>query len=345
MALDEQLRQLADRVPAPPPGDAAASFRRGVRRRRVRRAGGVAAAVAVVAAIAGGVGPMLAGPTLPSIADRPPASTSETEDDAPGPSEDRPVVAGPPQLTVSAGTPFPWSVAVSEGGDGRWCATAVRGSMQGADGAGQPCDQLLTGEQIGNPDGFGTGGSEVDAAAPAEPRRGLSWGFAPAGAEGVFVLFSDGSREQAAVAAGGSMPAPVWAVGYAGVQVHAVEAHRDDELIAGQIVARTEADAGSTASPQAVFGALVQREDLEAFTDEQRQLLDLRAGDELFRLPIEGSDRSVGIRTREGLTPLMFATACELLREVDLPDGWLGICLEVTDPQQGRVRGLFPHGR
>ncbi|MCA1784248.1 MAG: hypothetical protein LC679_19370 [Intrasporangiaceae bacterium] len=49
MALDEQLRQLADEVPAPSPGDASAVMRRGVRRRRTRQAIGVVAGVAVVA--------------------------------------------------------------------------------------------------------------------------------------------------------------------------------------------------------------------------------------------------------------------------------------------------------
>ena len=37
MALDEQLRQLADRVPPPPAGDPQAAFRQGQRRRRRRR--------------------------------------------------------------------------------------------------------------------------------------------------------------------------------------------------------------------------------------------------------------------------------------------------------------------
>jgi hypothetical protein len=37
MALDEQLRQLAERVPPPPPGDPQAAFRQGQRRRKRRR--------------------------------------------------------------------------------------------------------------------------------------------------------------------------------------------------------------------------------------------------------------------------------------------------------------------
>lgn len=70
MALDEQLRQLAERVPAPPSGDADALFRRGVRRRRVRQAAG---GVAVVAVLGIGVLTLVGNPSLPDIADRPPA--------------------------------------------------------------------------------------------------------------------------------------------------------------------------------------------------------------------------------------------------------------------------------
>lgn len=72
MALDERLRQLADEVPAPPPGDATTAFRRGRRRRRVRQVAGVAAAVSVVAVLGVGVGSLVGGPTLPDITDRPP---------------------------------------------------------------------------------------------------------------------------------------------------------------------------------------------------------------------------------------------------------------------------------
>jgi hypothetical protein len=70
MAVDEQLRQLAERVPAPPPGDADALFRRGVRRRRVRQGAGT---MAVVAVLGIGVLTLVGDPSLPDIADRPPA--------------------------------------------------------------------------------------------------------------------------------------------------------------------------------------------------------------------------------------------------------------------------------
>jgi hypothetical protein len=345
MALDEQLRQLASDVPAPPPGDVETAVRRGVRRRRARQAAGVAAAVAVVAVAGVGVGSLLDASTVPQIANRPPAGTGQSEVGGDAEPADWPVITGPPALTLSGGGPFTWTVALSPSTHGRWCATAVRGTTEDPNVVGQPCDQVLTPERAGDPERFGTGGSEAEATASGETGQGLSWGFAPAGTEEVFVLFSDGSRVQAAVAEGGSVPAPVWAIGYDGVEVEAVEARRGEKVIAGHILNTGVSDDGPPATPQAVYGDLLQRQNLAAFTDEQRQLLGLQATDELFELPIEGTaDRSVGIRVRDGFTPLMFATACGLLDQVDLPDGWTGLCLEHTDPAHGRVRGLFPHG-
>jgi hypothetical protein len=259
--------------------------------------------------------------------------------------EEWPAIVAPPSLVVSGSDPFPWAVAVAPGEDDRWCVTAARGGSPAVDAIGEPCDQLLTPAQVGDPDGFGTGGSEVEAAPDGTPAQGLSWGFAPVGAEEVFVLFADGTREQAGVATGGDVPTPLWAIGYEGVEVQAVEARRGGEVIAGHIPAIDVPGDAATATPEAVFGDSLQRRTVGAFTDEQRDLLDLRANDELFRLPVGGAaDRSVGIRERDGSAPLMFATDCGLLDQMALPDGWLGLCLEHTDAEQGRVRGLFPHG-
>jgi hypothetical protein len=344
MALDERLRQLAAQIPAPPARDASATFRRGRRGRRVRQAAGVAGAVGVVAVLGVGAAWLLEGPTLPDIADRPLAPVEQPEDEGTASPEDWPVITASPSLAMSGSEPYTWAVAVSAGEDGRWCATTVRGSSQVTDAVGEPCDQLLTPQEVGDLDGFGTGGSEIEATPEGTPAQGLSWGFAPGGADEVFVLFTDGSREQAGVAWGGGVPAPLWAIGYEGVAVQAVEAHRGGEVLAGHIPATGVAAAGVAATPQAVFGDRAERQGLQAFTAEQQQLLDLRAGDELFWLPIGETDRSVGIRTREGSAALLFATACDLLDQVELPEGWIGLCLEYTDPQHGRLRGLFPHG-
>lgn len=84
MELDEQLRQLADRVPPPPPGDASAVVDRGVRRRRGRRAAGatavtlgVVAVVALAAALAGGDA------QAPEVADHPPGPGRAAIEQAP----------------------------------------------------------------------------------------------------------------------------------------------------------------------------------------------------------------------------------------------------------------------
>ncbi len=341
MAVDEQLRQLADQVPAPPDGDAAAAFRRGVRRRRTRRTVGVVAAVCVVAVLGVGVTSILDGPTLPEIAERPPATTEPSDDEESAADEEVPVITGPEVLAVGGSDPFSWRVAVSPGEDGRWCTTTRHGDGELEADVGDPCDELLTPEQAGDPDRFGPVRSAVDTSSDGEQTQLLSWGFAPVEAETVDVLFSDGSRQRALTGSSGPAPAPLWTVGHFDAEVLAVKAHRDGEVIAGHIPADEDPDA---ASPQAVFGDRLEPQDVDAFTDEQQRLLDLRADDELFGLPVEGTDRSVGIRTRDGSAPLLFATACDLLDQVDLPDDWVGICLEYTDSEDARQRGLFPHG-
>ena len=341
MTLDERMRELADDVPAPPPGDAGAAFRRGVRRRRTRRTVEAVAAVGVVAVLGVGVTSMLDGPTTPQIAERPPATTEPSDDEESAADEDVPVITGPEVLAVGGSSPFPSRVAVSPGEDDRWCATTRHGDGELEAEVGDPCDELLTPEQAGAPDGFGTIHSEFDTAPDGEPSQVLSWGFAPVDAETVDVLFTDGSRQRAVTGSTGQAPAPLWAIGHLDAEVQAVEARQDGEVIAGHIRADEDADA---ASPHAVFGDRLEPEDVEAFTAEQQRLLDLRTDDELFRLPVDGTDRWVGIRARDGWAPLLFAAACDLLDQVDLPEGWVGICLEYTDSDDGRQHGLFPHG-
>lgn len=72
MGPDEQLRQLAERVPAPPPGNASDTFRRGQHRRRRKQVIAGSAAAAVVAVVAMGAGALFdTAPQLPDIADQP----------------------------------------------------------------------------------------------------------------------------------------------------------------------------------------------------------------------------------------------------------------------------------
>ena len=312
---------------------------------------GVAVGVAAVMAIVLGFGvvSLTDGPSgVPEVGDRSPAAGEPDDASRDGwPSGmpgDWPVIVGPPAAMVSATDPFGWVVAVSPGEDGRWCATAHRGGTTVGDLTGQPCDQLLTPEQLGDADGFGSASSSVTAAPSGEPAHGFSWGFAPAAADEVVVLFTDGSRRPTELADEATGGGRLWAIGYEHTEVLAVEARADGQVVAGRIPATVVPAAGPVPTPQDAFGDRLTRHDVDAFPDEQRAVLDLRGGDELYRLPIHGTDRTVGIRARDGFVPLMFATDCHLLDQVELPEGWVGLCLEYTDPDQGRVRGLFPHG-
>lgn len=72
MALDEQLRQLAERVPPPPAGDPQAAFERGRRRgKRKQLLTGGAVAVLLVGVVLGAAALPGGAPGLPDIADQP----------------------------------------------------------------------------------------------------------------------------------------------------------------------------------------------------------------------------------------------------------------------------------
>lgn len=234
MTLDEQLQRLAERVPPPPPGDAESAFRRGVRRRRWRHGVSVVATVVSVGVLGFGASSLFDPQALPDIADRPPPPSSSGRDNAgeegAGPPGGWPVITGAPAAAVSSTEPFPWTVAVSPGEGGRWCATAARGITEPNDVTGQRCDQITTPDQQGDGDGFGTGGSQL-AAAPGESASGLSWGFAPAAADEVVVLFTDGTRRSAELADEATDGGRLWAIGYESTEVQEVEAHTDDEGI------------------------------------------------------------------------------------------------------------------
>ncbi|MFA9445138.1 hypothetical protein [Egicoccus sp. AB-alg6-2] len=52
----------------------------------------------------------------------------------------------------------------------------------------------------------------------------------------------------------------------------------------------------------------------------------------------------MGIHVRDGDNPVMFATSCDVLNQVELPAGWDGWCLEYIDADEGRITGVFPYG-
>lgn len=78
----------------------------------------------------------------------------------------------------------------------------------------------------------------------------------------------------------------------------------------------------------------------EIFTEDLRDVMALDDPDTIFAIPIDGYQLIV--RIRPGTSPHLYATSCEVLTSVDLPDGWEGTCLERTVDQQ-RVRGVFEY--
>jgi hypothetical protein len=336
MELADRLREAADRLPAAPPGDPAATFRRGRRRRQRRHAGIAASAAAGVIAIAV-VGLSLlpsGGPADLEVADQP--------------GGDPAAIIGPPAVLLSSAEPFEWAVAISPGTGGRWCFTTTSESTVVGDTTGQPCDQVIDPENT-EPPLFGTGAAEVIVNQSGTRRQSLSWGLAPPETDEVMVLFADGTRAITELAGettsdGRTFEGRLWAIGYLGAEVIAVEARADGEALSEPIPDTTAPAAGATTSPQDAFGELLVRAQLEQFTDEAPALLDLRAADELYSLDLRDDWRSIGIRVREGSAPLMWATDCDVLASQPLPEGWIGVCRTYTDPEAGQVWGLFPHG-
>lgn len=221
MELDERLRQLADRVPEPPPGDAAQAFRRGVGRRRARRGAGVTAVVALVAVLGAGVVALIDRPAAPDIVERPPASspTDDAGDAAPSDA----VRTQAPALTLAADEPFPWAVALSATDDGRWCATTTRGSTEPTAPAGQPCDEVLT---LPEQRRFTWHGSRPDPS--SDPTvQGLSWGLASADADAVWVELTDGTRRRARLSSDDAEEVALWAIAYEDVDIQEIEAYGD----------------------------------------------------------------------------------------------------------------------
>lgn len=76
-------------------------------------------------------------------------------------------------------------------------------------------------------------------------------------------------------------------------------------------------------------------------TPELREAISPEEGDQLFHVPVD--DFQVLVRLRAGNRPHMYATSCDVLANVDLPDGWDGTCLERTINGE-RETGTFPYG-
>lgn len=79
----------------------------------------------------------------------------------------------------------------------------------------------------------------------------------------------------------------------------------------------------------------------EIFTKELQEVMAIDDADKIYAVPIDG--HHVLARIRPGSNPHLFATSCDVLTRVDLPDGWDGSCLERTVNRQ-RESGVFQYG-
>lgn len=76
-------------------------------------------------------------------------------------------------------------------------------------------------------------------------------------------------------------------------------------------------------------------------TQQLREAISPQEGDQLFAVPV--GEFQVLVRLRAGSRPHLYATACDVLALVDLPQGWDGTCLERTVNGE-RETGRFPYG-
>ena len=90
-----------------------------------------------------------------------------------------------------------------------------------------------------------------------------------------------------------------------------------------------------------LMGNAVEIRSTDIPTSDLREAMSPEEGDQLFRVPVD--DFEVLVRLRAGNRPHMYATSCDVLAEVDLPDGWEGTCLERTVNGE-RETGKFPYG-
>ena len=120
----------------------------------------------------------------------------------------------------------------------------------------------------------------------------------------------------------------------------------------GTTVARIETSASSMRSTDqklvvttggrvAVLDDVVEIRVDEIFTDDLKRVMAVEDSDTILALPIE--EHQLLARIRPGAAPHLYATSCDVLVTIDLPDGWEGTCLERTIDGQ-RVTGVFEYG-
>jgi hypothetical protein len=221
MALDEQLRQLADRVAAPPPGDPGTLYDRGRRRRRRAQAGRLTATVAALVVLGVGAANLIDRSPRIDVADQPPSSGPSADDDG----TTVPTATPEPALTLSSSQPFPWTAELLRLDDGRWCVTTTRPAS--ADGSGPPCDASFPAA----PSDPGW----VDLVWPDDSGRALVLHLAPEDTEQVVVELTDRTSQVALLASDDDVDVTLWAIGLDHGQVRGVE-YRGSTWSTGTVV-------------------------------------------------------------------------------------------------------------
>lgn len=97
----------------------------------------------------------------------------------------------------------------------------------------------------------------------------------------------------------------------------------------------------ATASRLSVLDDVVQIRTEQIFTDDLRRVMDVEDSDRIFTIP--AGEHQLLARIRPEAAPHLYATSCDVLASIDLPDGWEGTCLERTIDGQ-RVTGVFQYG-
>lgn len=79
----------------------------------------------------------------------------------------------------------------------------------------------------------------------------------------------------------------------------------------------------------------------DIYTEGLRQVMSVETDDVIYTVPMK--DYEILARLRPDASPHLYATSCDVLALVELPEGWEGSCLERTVDGQ-RLTGVFNYG-
>ncbi|MGH8926169.1 MAG: hypothetical protein ACREA0_32380 [bacterium] len=77
------------------------------------------------------------------------------------------------------------------------------------------------------------------------------------------------------------------------------------------------------------------------YTEALREVMSIERGDVIYTVPV--NDYQILARLRPDASPHLYATSCDALALVELPEGWEGSCLERSVDGQ-RLTGVFTYG-